>query len=177
LKEEAERQRIQAAEIAKQRAELEAMQAKINAAQEAQLAAERAKMENDLRVEAAEEAKVHREAEAKAHAEYEAGMMAEQEKISALQKTLDRGEEIEASRKNAQIKAQEQPFKSGSMPVVTHPFPATGTIVPTVANRPSRSEMLSVLGNTFGGDADTALGWILAEFRGDIEFAARREAA
>ena len=84
---------------------------------------------------------------------------------------------IEASRKNAQLKAQEQPFKSGSMPVVTHPFPATGTIVPTVANRPSRSEMLSVLGSTFGGDADTALGWILAEFRGDIEFAARREAA
>jgi len=117
LKEEAERQRIQAAEIAKQRAELEAMQAKINAAQEAHLAAERAKMENELRVKAAEEAKVHREAEAKAHAEYETGMMAEQAKIADLQKTLDRGEEIEASRKNAQLKAQEQPFKSGGMPV------------------------------------------------------------
>ena len=168
LKEEAERQRIQAAEIAKQRAELEAMQAKINAAQEAQLAAERAKMEAEVRAKAADEAK--------AHAEYEAGMIAEQAKIAALQKMLDRGEEIEASRKNAQLKAQEQPFKSGSMPVVTHPFPATGTIVPTVANRPSRSEMLSVLGSTFGGDADTALGWILAEFRGDIEFAAREAA-
>jgi len=157
VKQEAERARIQAQE-----------EAKAKAAQEAILAAERAKMEAEVRAKAADEAK--------AHAEYEAGMMAEQAKIAALQKTLDRGEEIEASRKNAQLKAQEQPFKSGSMPVVTHPFPATGTIVPTVANRPSRSEMLSVLGSTFGGDADTALGWILAEFRGDIEFAAREAA-
>ena len=178
---EAEAERIQdereqierdRAELAKMRGEAEARQRMLDEAE--------AKARADAEAKMRAEQEAQRAAEAKKAAQ-EAAAMAEQAKIADLQKTLDRGEEIEASRKNAQLKAQEQPFKSGGMPVKTndsrdyveHKF---GFQIPQ-ANRPSRSEMLSVLGSTFGGDADTALGWILAEFRGDIEFAARREVA
>ena len=98
LKEEAERQRIQAAEIAKQRAELEAMQAKINAFKaEEELAAAKLKQEG---AELSPAAQQLNEAEGAA-------------RFAEHHKPID----AEAARKAAQIKDQEQPFKSGGMPV------------------------------------------------------------
>ena len=101
-----------------------------------------------------------------AHTEYEAGMLAEQGKIAVLQKVLDEGEEIEARRKAAQIAEQSKPFK--------HP----GTVYsPVKEARPSRGAIIGCIASHFGVNEDMALDWVLAEFRGDIAFAARKEAA
>ena len=45
------------------------------------------------------------------------------------------------------------------------------------ADRPSRAALLGCIASHFGVENNVALDWILAEFRGDIEFSARKEAA
>ena len=49
--------------------------------------------------------------------------------------------------------------------------------LPPKADHPTRSAIIGCIAAHFGVNESVALDWILAEFRGDIEFAARREAA
>jgi len=44
-------------------------------------------------------------------------------------------------------------------------------------DRPTRAAIIGCISAHFGVNESVALDWILAEFRGDIEFAARREVA
>jgi len=193
--------RAEAEKVETQRVAIQAQEeAKAKAAQDAQLAAERAKMESEVRAKAAEEAKAQREAEAKQSHETQAAAFAETtlcwkcnhvyslkaEKCDACgatnanvnpdrAKIEETGFSIEEQRKAAQLASQAKPFKSGSM-AVTQPFPATGTIIPK-DSRPTRSAIIGCIAAHFGVNESVALDWVLAEFRGDIEFSARKEAA
>ena len=123
--------------------------AKAKAEQDVILAAERVKMEAEVK------AKV--EAEQRAHAEYEAGMIAEQEKIAALQKTLDRGEEIEAAaveerRKQAPVMAKL------SSPTVAQVLASAKA---EVNSRPTDEAIVDALSILFRVSGFTVIEWLL----------------
>ena len=156
----------QAAELARQKAEMDQRahelaeaEAKVKAAQEAILSAERAKMDEEVRASAFEAAKARSEAEAKLRAELEAAA-------------------VDERRKAAQIAAQSKPFNEQKKPndSTDHVAHDLGFPVPP-ADRPSRAAIIGCIAAHFGVNEDVALDWILAEFRGDIAFAARKEAA
>ena len=195
----------QAAELARQEAEfnrrsreLAEAEAKVKAAQESILAAERAKMEEEVRAKAEEEARARGKAEFEASNANRIRVNDEQEaafakttlcwkcnhvypltaatcdKCGATNANVDpdrakieeTGFSIEEHRKAAQIAAQTKPFKhSGNV------------YVSAKEERPSRGAIIGCIASHFGVNEDMALDWVLAEFRGDIAFAARKEAA
>jgi len=116
-------------------------------------------IEDGARAKAAEEAKAQREAEAKLRAELESAA-------------------IEERRKAAQIAEQTKPFKGQKKPNDSRDYVerSFGFPVPPI-DRPSRAAIIGCIASHFGVENTVVMDWILAEFRGDIAFAQKQEAA
>ena len=156
-------------------------------------------------IRAEEEAKARREAEAKLRAEQEEADRVKAAELEAANKSARDVQEavaIEERRKQAQIDESAQLNKKPVMQVYsteqiddlhknTSPFPTRDTPVVigvdpaqpgsdkavVVTSRPTRAAIIGCISAHFGVNEYVALDWILAEFRGDIEFEARREVA
>ena len=93
-------------------------------------------------------------------------------------KIEETGFSVEEQRKAAQFASQTKPFNGQKKPNDSRDYVerSFGFPVPP-ADRPSRAAIIGCIAAHFGVNEDMALDWILAEFRGDIEFSARKEAA